>query len=111
MKQPKFLFHKMAALAGLLVATTMAGAEPSQAGMTHKGTSFPGEKVDSGLGELPHYRHWKHTYPPANAASQQIVVRIPGEKLDSGLADVPVYRKPQTASVSTKLVAVTIATR
>ncbi len=111
MKQAKFLFHKMAALAGLLVATTMAGAEPPQADKTRKGASFPGEKVDSGLGELPHYRDWKHTYTPAKAASQQIAIKIPGEKLDSGLGDVPVYRKPQTALVSTKPVAVTIATR
>jgi hypothetical protein len=41
-------------------------------------TRVYGEKIDSGLGRLPHYRHW--------GVSQRTAV--PGEKLDSGLGDL-----------------------
>ncbi len=39
-----------------------------------------GEKIDSGLGDLPHYSQWAK---PAN--------KVSGEKVDSGLGDLPHY--------------------
>jgi len=49
-----------------------------------------GEKLDSGLAQLPHYRDWAK-YPE----TRQLVVRpnrVAGEKLDSGLGDLKHYR-------------------
>lgn len=42
-----------------------------------------GQSLDSGLGELPHYRYW------AERSGKSVVV---GQKLDSGLGDLPHYR-------------------
>lgn len=108
MNQNKCITRRLAVLAGLLVATTMAAAAPP-ADVIRKGVAISGEKVDSGLGELPHYREWKNAFTRATPASQQVSVHIPGEKIDSGLGDLPAYRKPQTAMVTTK--PVSIATR
>ncbi len=108
MEKTKYTTRNLAAMAGLLVATTMVGAAPPADGI-RKDVAISGEKVDSGLGELPHYHYWKHAYKPAKQASQHVAVQIPGEKLDSGLGDTPAYRKPQTALVTTK--PVSIATR
>ena len=41
-----------------------------------------GEKVDSGLGDLPHYSKWAK---PAH--------KVSGEKVDSGLGDLPHYSR------------------
>ena len=43
-----------------------------------------GEKVDSGLGDLPHYSLWAD---PSGKAPMQAT----GEKVDSGLGDLPHY--------------------
>ncbi len=66
--------------------------------------AVPGEKLDSGLGQLPHYRDW-----PASmkAPAPRIVGRInpvPGEKLDSGLGDLPPYRGPAPSPVAVNTV-------
>lgn len=47
-----------------------------------------GQKLDSGLGDLPHYSQWadKTGKTPLRAATT-------GEKLDSGLGDLPHYSK------------------
>ncbi len=47
-----------------------------------------GQKLDSGLGELPHYSKWidaKGRHP--------VAVRVVGETLDSGLGELPHYSK------------------
>ena len=51
--------------------------------------STPGAKIDSGLGDLPHYRYWADPTGknPAGQAQQ-----VAGQKLDSGLGDLPHYR-------------------
>lgn len=52
-----------------------------------------GEKLDSGLGKLPHYRDWAKypaLRPLVRVADGQ---RIAGEKLDSGLGSLPHYRE------------------
>ena len=43
-----------------------------------------GEKLDSGLDALPHYREWKD-------GLAMDTIRLPGEKLDSGLGSLPPY--------------------
>lgn len=54
---------------------------------THR---VPGEKLDNGLGQLPHYRDWSR-----HAEMHHLVVRphrVPGEKLDNGLGELKHYR-------------------
>jgi hypothetical protein len=45
-----------------------------------------GEKLDSGLGDLPHYSRW------ADPKGRVVAVSVPGESLDSGLGEMPHYR-------------------
>lgn len=45
-----------------------------------------GQKLDSGLGELPHYSQWASKSSPAATNT-----RVPGESLDSGLGELPPY--------------------
>jgi len=49
----------------------------------------PGEKLDSGLGELPNYREWSW-YPGTSHLVR--ANRVAGEKLDSGLGELKHYR-------------------
>ena len=48
-----------------------------------------GEKLDSGLGKLPHYREWAKY--PNTSGLVALVNRVPGEKLDNGLGELPPY--------------------
>ncbi len=45
--------------------------------------SVAGQKLDSGLGDLPHYRFWTDKSGKKPTATQ-----VAGEKLDSGLGDI-----------------------
>ena len=47
----------------------------------------PGEKVDSGLGSLPHYSQWKAD----GRLAHLVVASVPGEKVDNGLGSLPHY--------------------
>lgn len=78
-----------AALALAAVPLSYAyGAERPAAGKQHR---VVGEKLDSGLGRLPHYRHWaKH---PETQRLVTLASHVPGEKLDSGLGELPPYRE------------------
>jgi len=52
--------------------------------------AVPGEKIDSGLGDLPPYSDWS-----TDPYLRTLVVRpnaVPGEKLDSGLGELKHYR-------------------
>lgn len=51
--------------------------------------AVPGEKLDSGLGEMPHYREWAQH--PSTQHLTAIANHVPGEKQDSGLGDLPPY--------------------
>jgi len=78
----------LAAALALLITPVAYGGEKPVAGKRHH---VEGEKLDSGLGELPHYRHWaKH---PATKGLVALTSRVPGEKLDSGLGELPPYRE------------------
>jgi hypothetical protein len=46
-----------------------------------------GEKLDSGLGSLPHYSKWA-----TPAAGKAAAVRVEGESLDNQLGELPHYR-------------------
>jgi hypothetical protein len=68
----KFITNSLVAslAASLCVLAAAAVSADIGAGPVH----VTGEKLDSGLGDLPHYSRW-------------------GEKLDSGLGDLPHYSK------------------
>lgn len=70
----------MAALvASMCALTTTATAAESNIAKTR----LAGEKLDSGLGQLPHYRHW------TDLTGKSLV----GEKFDNGLGDLAHYSK------------------
>jgi hypothetical protein len=48
----------------------------------------PGAKLDSGLGDLPHYRHWVD-----KTGKQPMGVAVVGESQDSGLGSLPHYSR------------------
>lgn len=83
-----------------LLAVCLGAALVAISGPLHAGTndSVAGEKVDSGLGELPHYAQWADpsgkgaagVKRPAVVAIGAVVV---GEKIDSGLGQLPHYSR------------------
>lgn len=79
----RMLSHWLPLGAAAVFALTLAATQAFAAG-----TAVPGEKQDSGLGDLPHYSQWvdKTGKDPMRASTA-------GEKLDSGLGDLPHYSK------------------
>jgi hypothetical protein len=76
---------KVIALAiGVLTISACASLDAGHASMV------PAAKVDSGLGELPHYRDWVD--PSGRAPMGRLASVVPGAKLDSGLGELPHYR-------------------
>ena len=79
----------VAAMAGLASTPTLA-ADASSAT-----AQLPGQKIDSGLGDLPHYSQWADPTGknPLHrvAAVPSAKVHLDGEKVDSGLGDLPPY--------------------
>jgi hypothetical protein len=66
MAKPQITICALAATLGLLSFPPACGAEtPRASAMRH----VTGEKLDSGLGELPPYREWAH-----HAATRKLVV-------------------------------------
>lgn len=80
----------MKAIVSVSLATLLAGglASTSVLAETSARASTPatGQKLDSGLGELPHYRYWAD-----KSGKNPLAARIAGEKLDSGLGDIAPY--------------------
>ena len=80
--------------AALVCALGISAPTPAMAADATAATvQVPGEKIDSGLGELPHYSRWadatgKQPLRHAAAAKATLV----GEKKDSGLGELPHYR-------------------
>ncbi len=66
--------------------------------------AVPGEKLDSGLGQLPHYRDWPASMKAPAPAIVGRINPVPGEKLDSGLGELPPYRSPAPAPVAVNTV-------
>jgi hypothetical protein len=61
----------------------------------------PGEKLDSGLGALPHYRGKPQPAKGKESArgTSARLNPVPGEKLDSGLGQQPLYRSSSLVPV------------
>ncbi len=80
-----------------LFAAALGAATPTWAA---DGTTAPasvaGEKADSGLGDLPHYRAWADPTgkTPMRPASVAVAAKpaLAGEKQDSGLGSLPHYK-------------------
>jgi len=66
--------------AAMLGTAVLAHAAP-QAAVT-------GQKIDSGLGVLPHYSQWLD-----KSGRQPTAARVLGESLDNGLGDLPHYSR------------------
>lgn len=69
----------------LTAAALFLAAGPARSGPD---TSVPGQKVDNGLGDLPHYSKWVD-----RSGRNPVGNRVLGESLDSGLGDLPHYSK------------------
>ena len=82
-----------------LVAVLMASMGAPCAADTGSATAdAAGQKLDSGLGELPHYSQWADPSgktPLLGAARKPDAKghQIAGEKLDSGLGDLPHFSR------------------
>lgn len=88
MVQYRFKFGALAATLALLSVPFACGAQTAVADAPHR---VAGEKLDSGVGQLPHFREWAHH--SETRALVHLVHRVPGEKLDSGLGELPHYRE------------------
>lgn len=90
MVRRKLNINALAAMLALLSFPLACGAETPNASAKSR---VAGEKLDSGLGELPHYREWAHHPVTRWWAAAADAARVPGEKLDSGLGELPHYRE------------------
>lgn len=83
----------VSAIAAALVLLSVPIVQGTGTVAAARANPVAGEKLDSGLGELPPYRKWAnhatlHALVPIKAA-----YHVPGEKLDSGLGELPPYRE------------------
>lgn len=89
-------------LMSLKIAATMTAAlgvlasMPTLAGEAVATTAqVAGQKLDSGLGELPHYSQWANPTGKnplrRSADAARAKAQVAGEKKDSGLGDLPHY--------------------
>ena len=82
MKTLSYSVLALAATAAMLFQTASASADQTVV------REVPGQKIDSGLGDLPHYRTWAD---PSGKTPMQAPLVV-GQKIDSGLGDLPHYR-------------------
>ena len=82
MKTFSYTVLTLAATAAMLFQTASASADQTVV------RDVSGQKIDSGLGDLPHYRYWAD---PTGKTPMQAAV-VAGQKIDSGLGDLPHYR-------------------
>ena len=74
-----------------VVAGSLSVVQAAAAEVDSSRNQVQGQKIDSGLGDLPHYRHW------ADKSGKNVVTsRVAGEKLDSGLGDIVPYSLGQS---------------
>jgi hypothetical protein len=97
----------LAAALALLASSAAYGANTITASELHQ---VPGEKLDSGLGALPHYRDWAQLPGTQELAALPVTTGVPGEKLDSGLGALPHYRDWARSPATSKLVPLYIST-
>jgi hypothetical protein len=77
MKTTQLVILAGAVCAALNLTPALAGDTPAARALA------AGQKLDSGLGDLPHYRFWADK-SGRNVTAQRVV----GEKVDSGLGDI-----------------------
>ncbi|MFZ2648933.1 MAG: hypothetical protein WA210_02400 [Burkholderiaceae bacterium] len=76
-----------ATLAGLLIASHAAAVDPA-----FSTKQLKGQKLDSGLGSLPHYRYWAD-----KSGKNPVQLRVAGESLDDGSGNIkPFSLNPKT---------------
>lgn len=93
------IVHVLAITGAVALCAPSAAQDQANDARLHR---VVGEKLDSGLGKLPHYREWRD---PWKTAAPKVVGRINpvlGEKLDSGLGDLPRYRSPSSAPAAVR---------
>jgi hypothetical protein len=73
------LHLSLAAALAVLAGPVVAGS----------GTTVAGQKLDSGLGQLPHYSTWAD--PSGRGVGAVAGVKLAGESLDDGLGQLPHY--------------------
>lgn len=71
----------------ILIAAAAALCSLSAPAVAQRATAVAGEKIDSGLGSLPHYSRWADP-----RTGRAVALAVPGESLDSGLGELPLYR-------------------
>jgi hypothetical protein len=80
----------------LLATMAVLASTPTLAADASGATvQLPGQKIDSGLGDLPHYSQWAD--PTGKDPLRRVAVvpsakvHVVGEKVDSGLGTLPPY--------------------
>ena len=68
-------------LLATVIAVVMGAAHAAPVGEPGTKASVPGEKIDNGLGSLPHFSNWTETW----------VYAVPAESVDNGLGSLPHY--------------------
>ena len=89
-------FTSRSMAAALFATMAVLASTPTLAADASSATAqLPGQKIDSGLGDLPHYSQWADPTgkDPLRrvAAVSSAKVHVVGEKVDSGLGDLPHY--------------------
>lgn len=79
-----------ASIAAMALSSSVSGAD-TDAGKALNAYHVPGEKLDSGLGDMPPYRPGGKEQVAALREPAQAGYRVQGEKLDSGLGELPHY--------------------
>jgi len=89
-------FMTLVSIVALVLSASAAGADIS-AGNGLGPNHVPGEKLDSGLGDLrpewPGEKQQGATLREPGGSPTSIAHRVPGEKLDSGLGELPPYHR------------------
>jgi hypothetical protein len=95
------IIHSVAIAAAMSICLPCAAQEIKSQGQPHR---VAGEKLDNGLGRLPHYREWHYGWNTNRKNAQLRLNPVVGEKLDSGLGELQPHRVhvdvPATATIA-----------
>jgi hypothetical protein len=101
------LLYVKRALLATVITVVMGAAQAAPVGEGATTASVPGEKIDNGLGSLPHFSKWMETWvyatpaesidnglgslPPFSNWTETWVYATPAESIDNGLGSLPNY--------------------
>lgn len=95
------IIHTVTIVAAMGICIPSAAQEIVSHGQPHRVT---GEKLDNGLGRLPHYREWHYGWSTNRKNAQPRLNPVAGEKLDSGLGELQPHsvhvEVPATATIA-----------